>query len=122
LIGAGFGTFLPRYYIFDDQWVLLLVELGVLGVLCFAGIFLAAVGSTVHAGRLSGFEDTVRLCRGLAASMFAITVLFAFFDALSFPISAGLFFLVAGLCGATLTVGKGDSNFPRSTLLVASTN
>ena len=36
MIGQGFGTFLPRYYIFDNGWVLLTVELGALGVACMA--------------------------------------------------------------------------------------
>ncbi|HZM55649.1 MAG TPA: O-antigen ligase family protein, partial [Acidimicrobiales bacterium] len=29
--GIGFGTFLPRYYILDDAWLLMLIELGILG-------------------------------------------------------------------------------------------
>lgn len=109
LLGAGFGTFLPRYYIFDNQWVLVLVEVGVLGVIAFAAIAAIALGSALHAGTVSRQPDTFRISRMLAASMFTIAVMFAFFDALSFPISAGLFFVFAGLCGSVLTIGRSDA-------------
>ncbi|WP_297373602.1 O-antigen ligase family protein [Cryobacterium sp.] len=32
LVGSGFGIFLPRYYFFDNQWVLIAIELGILGL------------------------------------------------------------------------------------------
>jgi polysaccharide biosynthesis protein PslJ len=103
LIGSGFGIFLPRYYIFDDQWVLIAVELGILGIIAFAGIFVTGIGSALRA-KLSVEPDVRLLGHALAASMFNIAVLFAFFDGLSFPIAGGILFLVAGLCGSTRTV------------------
>ena len=109
IFGVGFGTFLPRYYIFDNQFVLLLIELGVLGVLAFASIVLAALWSTIRAGRVSNRPETIRFSRILAASLVSIVVLFAFFDALSFPIAAGLFFLVVGLCASIRTIGQSDA-------------
>ena len=42
------------------------------------------------------------------ASMTTIAVVFLFFDGMSFPISAGLFFLVAGLCGAIRVIAAAD--------------
>jgi polysaccharide biosynthesis protein PslJ len=103
LIGSGFGTFLPRYYIFDNQWVLIGVELGILGVIGFAGIFITSIGSALGVKR-SAEPDLRLLGHALAASMFNIAVLFAFFDGLSFPIAGGMFFLLAGLCGSIRTV------------------
>lgn len=108
VIGQGFGTFLPRYYIFDNQWVLLTVELGIVGVVMFAGLTIAAIGSAVWAGRNSAFADTKVMSLALAASMVTIAVLFAFFDGLSFPIGAGLFFLIAGLCASMRTIAAAD--------------
>ncbi|WP_417563748.1 O-antigen ligase family protein [Microbacterium sp.] len=108
LIGQGFGTFLPRYYIFDNAWVLLTVELGVFGLICFAAVAMAAIGSALVAGVRSPFDDTRAMSKGLAAAMITICVLFLFFDGLSFPISAGLFFLVAGLTAAMRTISISD--------------
>jgi O-antigen ligase len=108
LIGQGFGTFLPRYYIFDNGWVLLTVELGVLGILCLAGMTIAAIGSAVWAHRHSPFPDTKAMSLALAASLVTIAILFAFFDGLSFPISAGLFFLVTGLTATMRTIAAVD--------------
>ena len=107
-IGLGFGTFLPRYYIFDNQWVLILLELGVLGALAFAGVVLTAMWSAVATVRRSPYADVAALGRGVAASIATTAVLFAFFDGLSFPISAGVFFLLIGLSGAVRAVGHAD--------------
>ncbi|UUT34496.1 O-antigen ligase family protein [Microbacterium elymi] len=108
LIGQGFGTFLPRYYIFDNAWVLLTVELGVFGLICFAAVAFSAIGSALVAGTRSPFDDTTAMSRGLAAAMITICTLLLFFDGLSFPISAGLFFLVAGLTAAMRTISISD--------------
>ena len=103
LIGSGFGIFLPRYYIFDNQWVLIAVELGILGIIGFAGIFVASIWSGLQA-KQSPEPDVRLLGHALAASMFNIAVLFAFFDGLSFPIAGGILFLLAGLCASIRTV------------------
>lgn len=108
LIGQGFGTFLPRYYIFDDAWVLLTIELGVLGVACLGGMVLAAIGSAVWASGHSPYQDTKSMSRAFAASLVTITVLFAFFDGLSFPMSAGLLFLMIGLTASMRSIAAAD--------------
>ncbi|MFC8682196.1 O-antigen ligase family protein [Microbacterium ureisolvens] len=107
--GVGFGTFLPRYYIFDNQIVLLLIELGIAGVIAFAALVIAALWSTLWAGHVSPQPDTKRLSRMFGASLVSIVVLFVFFDALSFPIAAGIFFLIVGLCGSMRTIGAVDA-------------
>ena len=119
VIGSGFGLFLPRYYIFDNQWVLIAIELGILGIIAFAGIFVTGIGSALQARRSTQLEIRT-LGHALAASMFMIAVLFAFFDGLSFPIAGGMFFLIAGLCGSIRTVaheeigGHATNGFTRS--------
>jgi polysaccharide biosynthesis protein PslJ len=109
LVGAGFGTFLPRYYIFDNEWVLVAIELGVVGVIAFGGIFLAAIWSGTTARRRSTHPGTRLLGYALAASLVNIAVLFAFFDGLSFPQSGGMFILIAGLCGAIRAMSAADA-------------
>lgn len=108
MIGSGFGIFLPRYYIFDNQWVLIVVELGVLGVIGFAGFFVAGIWSARQA-RHSGSSDVRLLGHALVASMLNVAVLFAFFDGLSFPIAGGMLFLLAGLCASIRTIASSDA-------------
>lgn len=109
LVGAGFGTFLPRYYIFDNEWVLVAIELGALGVIAFGTVFLAAIWSGITARKRSIDQGIRLLGYALAASVVNIAVLFAFFDGLSFPQSGGMLFLIAGLCGATLKISGVDA-------------
>lgn len=109
VVGVGFGTFLPRYYIFDNQWVLIAIELGVLGIIAFAAIFLTAIWSGFGARMRSTDPGTRLLGYALAASVINIAVLFAFFDGLSFPQSGGMFFLIVGLCGAIRSIGTTDA-------------
>ena len=113
IIGQGFGTFLPRYYIFDNQWVLFTVEIGLLGLLLMVALAVAAIGSAVGASRRSPFSDTRAMSLALAATMLTIAVLLLFFDGLSFPISAGMFFLIVGLSAAVRTVGEADARKAR---------
>nr|WP_166793314.1 O-antigen ligase family protein [Cryobacterium lactosi] len=107
VIGSGFGLFLPRYYIFDNQWVLVAIEVGILGLLAFAAFFGAAIWSARRA-RHSSTRDMRLLGHALAASVFNVAVLFAFFDGLSFPIAGGVLFLVAGLCGSVRAIADSD--------------
>lgn len=103
LFGTGFGTFLPRYYIFDNAWAMMLVELGILGLLAFAALFITSIYSAERAVRQSADERAKLFGHMLSASALTIAVVFAFFDGLSFPIAAGFAFLIFGLCGALST-------------------
>lgn len=114
VIGNGFGTFLPRYYIFDNQWVLLAVELGVLGVIALLAFLACGIGSAWRAGQTSDQPDVTLIGRALAASVLTVGVLFAFFDGLSFPIAAGLPFLLVGLCCALRSIGAADAQIGAS--------
>lgn len=101
LVGQGFGTFLPRYYIFDDQWALMTVEAGIIGVLAFASIAVTSMFSATRSTKHSQNDpELITVGRALVASILTISALFAFFDALSFPISAGMYFFCAGLAAA----------------------
>lgn len=103
VIGSGFGIFLPRYYIFDNQWVLIAIEVGVVGLLAFAAIFVSGIWSALQSRR-SHTPDLRLLGHSLALSLFTIAILFAFFDGLSFPIAGGILFLLAGLCGSVRAI------------------
>jgi hypothetical protein len=108
-IGVGWGTFLPRYYIFDNEWVLITVELGVLGVAAFAALLISGAWSAFTAGRHSPQKELRLVGYSLAVSVVVVAVMFAFFDGLSFPISAGTLFLLLGLCGGARNIAAADS-------------
>lgn len=104
LVGVGFGTFLPRYYIVDNQWVLIAVELGLVGLMVFLSLLLAAVWSAVSSRKRSADADTRTLGYALAAAVVNVGVLFAFFDGMSFPMSAGMLIVLVSLCSAMRTM------------------
>ena len=99
--GRGFGTFLPATYFFtDDQYLLSLIEIGIVGLLCLLGLFITGWMTARNARRLSVDPETRHLAQCLAASVAVPTVTFATFDALSFPMAASLTFLILGCIGA----------------------
>ena len=99
-LGRGFGTFLPEYRILDNQYLVTLIDMGVLGLIALCAV--PAVGFVaVLAARHHYAEPLLaKLGPALAASLAAGAVVTGFFDALSFPQAAGMLFLVAGFCGA----------------------
>jgi O-antigen ligase len=103
LLGRGLGTFLPKYFILDNQLVLLAIEVGILGLLAFSALFVCAVAQAQVARRRAGTDLEKALLQALTASLCSLFALFAFFDALSFPMAA-TFFLLAGLAGAAANV------------------
>lgn len=99
LIGRGFGTFLPQYRIFDNQYLHLLIETGIVGLAAFVGLVVTAVLVSLRVWRGAGGE-AAQTALALAASLASGATLFALFDALAFPKAAGSLFLVLGLTGA----------------------
>ncbi len=108
IYGQGFGTFLPRYYIFDNAWVLVLVEMGVVGLVAFMALVGTGLWSALTAARDARFDDTKLLAKSVGSSLLTMAVLYLFFDGLSFAISAGLLFLLIGMAAALRTVSSLD--------------
>lgn len=106
ILGRGFGTFLPDYRILDNQLLLLLVEIGVVGAVAF----LALLGTGVYcaiAGRNFGDESVYNhLGLGLSASIISGGTLMAFFDSFSFPQAPGVLFLVLGMSAAYWRISR----------------
>ncbi|MCT9002633.1 O-antigen ligase family protein [Microbacterium memoriense] len=107
-VGAGFGTFTSRYWIFDNQWVQSLIDVGALGLLALVAVVAISIWNAIDGGRRSPYQETRTMGRALAASTLTIAILFLFFDGLSFVIAAGTLFLVVGLCAALRVVGLSD--------------
>ncbi len=99
--GRGFGTFLPDTYFFtDDQYLLSLIEIGIVGLASLVALFVTGWFTARSARRLSTDPVVRDLAQTLAACIAVPAVAWATFDATSFPMAAGLTFLALGLVGA----------------------
>ncbi len=97
VFGRGLGSLSASYHIFDNQFVGLLIETGVVGTALFCLLVMVAV-ITAYRSRfvegISGFGPAT------AGMVLAGTLLCAFFDAFHFPQAVGMLFLGLGMCGA----------------------
>lgn len=98
--GRGLGTFLPEYRILDNQWLGLLIEIGLVGTLCFAVLILTALHAAESARRARAGTGSDQLAQGVKASVAVGAVCLLFFDGFSFPIGSGLLFLMIGIAGS----------------------
>ena len=99
LMGRGFGTFLPKYWILDNGWLGLLIEGGLLGVAGLLILVVAAAMAARSARKAAVDEFDRQLSQALMASVAAGAFGLAFFDTFAFPQTAGCFFLLLGLSG-----------------------
>jgi len=100
-LGRGFGTFLPATYFFtDDQFLLTLVETGVIGLAALLGLFITGWLTARNARRMSKNPEARDLGQTMAATVAIAAVSFATLDELSFAIAASLTFLIIGCSGA----------------------
>ena len=100
LFGRGLGTFLPKYRIFDNQYLLLLVTIGVLGTLAFIAVGITAVVMIVRLRKHLRDEGSRDLALGLCAALCAGFSCLFMFDAFAFPMTMGALFLILGIAGA----------------------
>ncbi len=107
-LGRGFGTFLPKYRIFDNTYLGLLVSGGVLATIAFVAIAVTAITLLVRRRR-SWTDGTSRdLALSLVAGIAAGSLSLAFFDGFAFPMTMGTYFLVLGIAGALLRLHRED--------------
>ncbi len=99
-LGRGGGTFLPSYRILDNQFLLTLVEMGVIGLVCVTVLFFS-ISCLGRAARRHAITDADRSLAQMfaAAGMASLVALFTF-DALSFPTFTAFSSLWLGLAGA----------------------
>lgn len=100
-LGQGFGTFVPQVYFYtDDQYLNSLIEIGVVGLLALLTLFVTGWSLARGARRASSDHEIRHLAQCMAASVAVAIVTYATFDALYFPMAAGLTFLILGCVGA----------------------
>lgn len=117
-LGRGIGTwYAPKHEVFDNQYLLTLVDSGVIGLVAllaiiFAGMY-AALRVGLLAGRLGARVGTAVTDRDLAlsvaASIAVVLPTFATFDFLSFPTVSALLFLLVGIVGALLRIVRAEA-------------
>lgn len=98
--GRGLGTFLPKYRILDNQYLLLLVTVGILGTLAFLALGVTAVTMLARLRSAARLDATRDLAVALAAAVCAGFGCLFMFDAFAFPMTTGTLFLILGLAGA----------------------
>jgi O-antigen ligase len=103
-VGRGLGTFLPAYQIFDNQFILFILELGVVGTAAFLLLYLVAI---VCVARCRTAPPVISgIAAALAASCIVAVTLSAFFDSFAFPKAFGLLALAPGLCGGAWAIAQ----------------
>ncbi|MEU6372631.1 O-antigen ligase family protein [Streptomyces sp. NPDC046909] len=103
LFGRGFGTFTPDLYFFtDNQYMLTAAEMGLLGIAALFTLFIVGVHHGGAIRRLARTDADRELGQAFFASSLVALVISATFDSLSFPMFAGLFFLLLGAGGSYL--------------------
>lgn len=100
VVGRGFGTFLPKYWILDNAYLALMIEAGAVGLLALLVLVVTALVSVRRARDTLADDEQRQLAQALLASIAAGACGFAFFDAFAFPQTAGCFFLLIGMAGA----------------------
>lgn len=104
--GRGPGTFLPKYRILDNNYLGLLINVGLVGLLAFVGLLLTAVVLLLVHRRRWARESSRDLALALVAGILAGAVSLAFFDGFAFPMTMGTLFLTLGLAGALVRVHR----------------
>ena len=111
IIGRGFGSFLPRYRIFDNQYLLVLVETGVLGLIAMVLLWVVPVVGIARVIRRSDPRSPQRLLgAGLLVSCVVGGVGLAFFDGFGFPMMPAVWFVLLGLGGAYRRLARANSS------------
>jgi O-antigen ligase len=110
--GRGFSTFLPSHRILDNQYLGLLLDIGLIGLCAMLGLLLVGIGCALTARRRSSVPMDRELAQALVASIMVGAVGFALFDGLSFPLAAGVLFLTVGLAGALRRMVCADASQP----------
>ncbi|AWZ13970.1 O-antigen ligase family protein [Streptomyces sp. ICC1] len=115
LFGRGLGTFTPDLYFFtDNQYMLTLAEMGLLGLVALLALFLTGIHQGGAIRRIAACESDRELGQAFFASALVALVSAATFDALSFPMFAGMFFLTIAAGGSYLGFIRRAAPKPRT--------
>lgn len=116
-LGRGLFTFVPRHYrILDDQYLMILLEVGALGLAATLLLILTGFVNGQRARRWARTARSRHLGLALSASILGSAVGMVTFDAWGFPMAAGSSFLLIGLACAAAQLAVEER--PRERLAV----
>jgi O-antigen ligase len=114
--GRGVGTFIPpQYRILDNQYLMSLIDTGVLGFIAIVSLFLIPIFCARDAwshARAAGDDRLRDTARGLFAAAVVAAVCLATFDAVSFWSFFAIAMVVLGMCGAAARLAKPLASAP----------
>ncbi|MGH3707800.1 MAG: O-antigen ligase family protein, partial [Pseudonocardiaceae bacterium] len=104
-LGRGTGSwYFPKFFALDNQYLMTLVDSGVIGLVAFVGLLLAGICVALRARSLTADVDQRDLGLAFAAALIGPMIGAATFDLLSFRTVTGLMFLLLGATGALLRI------------------
>jgi O-Antigen ligase len=99
-LGRGTGTWIPpQYRILDNQWLVTLLDCGIIGVVAMFALHVTGIVLAYKALQRSTVEKDKHLCAALISTQVIALVVAATFDSLSFSTYATIMALTLGLCG-----------------------
>jgi O-antigen ligase len=111
-LGRGLGTwYAPKHQVFDNQYLLSFVEVGVLGLVAFIGIFVAGIYAAIRVRFMTSDADERDLGLTLVAILAVPIIGCATFDLAAFATATALAFIIAGAAGSLLRTVKFQDNF-----------
>ena len=124
LVGRGFGTFLPKYWILDNGYLGMLIEGGIAGLVGLLTLLVVGAAAARKARRFAVDDFDRDLAQALLASLAAGASGLALFDTFGFPQSAGCFFLLLGMAGCMrrLTMAQVQSSAKPGGIAVSQTS
>ena len=113
--GRGFKTFDPaRYFYLDNQYLLSLIETGIIGTICLLGLLVTAITLARNVRHTSRDPFVRELGQCCVAAIFAVMLCFATFDTMSFPMISFTTLAIVGIASALWRVNRfenGDLSF-----------
>lgn len=108
-MGLGPGTFIPeRYLLVDNQVLITLAEVGIIGLLGFLAFFAIALDMNRPHGKLRRLQQGMTLQRGLFISLVVLFITSVTFDSLSFPMFSSVLALIVGASGTAWRLATVD--------------
>ncbi len=99
-LGRGPGSFLPSIRVLDNQYLLTLIESGIVGFLCLLAVLSLPAWLGRGGRRRSDGEAHRNLGQVLAGTGVGVTAAAATYDAFSFPTFTAVVAIVIGISGA----------------------
>lgn len=105
--GRGPGTFIPdRYRVLDNEYLGTLIDSGIVGLASLIALLTIAALTGLRTARRSSDPEVRGLSRASTAGAVGAIVVFATFDALAFPMYAGIVMLNIGCIGALRRIDR----------------